>query len=237
MIMKKWFILLFFLLLGGIIWRFGRSLYMPVLLKMKGKETMESINKKIGKKVKQRLKSDLDKIGLEELPERIVLYAMKEEQLLEVYAVNPEGLQLLKTYPFTAFSGKIGPKLKEGDLQIPEGIYQVAYLNPNSSYYLSMKINYPNAFDRKKGALENRTDLGTNIFIHGKAATVGCIPIGDEAIEELFILAEKAVNQGIKVVISPKDFRKDATFPKIDFVDWEAELYEQILMEIKQLGI
>ena len=88
----------------------------------------------------------------------------------------------MRTFPFQGFSGTLGPKLREGDGQIPEGLYRIEYLNPNSSYHLSLKIDYPNAFDREKGRSDGRERLGYDIFIHGKSVTVGCIPIGDEAI-------------------------------------------------------
>ena len=77
--------------------------------------------------------------------------------------------------------------------------------------------------------------MGGDIFIHGKSATIGCIPIGDEAIEEVFLLAHKAMNNDIKVIISPRDFRVNSNFPEIDKIDWENELYELINNELKTL--
>ena len=126
----------------------------------------------------------------------------------------------------------MGPKLKEGDKQIPEGIYSIAYLNPNSSYHLSLKVDYPNAFDRAKARAEARTDLGGDIFIHGKAVTIGCIPIGDTAIEEVFLMASLAIKNRIKVIISPVDFRLGKAFPEIEHVNWEKELYDNIQTEL-----
>jgi murein L,D-transpeptidase YafK len=141
----------------------------------------------------------------------------------------------LKTYPFTAYSGKLGPKLEDGDKQIPEGIYKVQYLNPNSSYYLSIKINYPNEFDKSKSKLSNIADMGKDIFIHGKSATIGCIPIGDEAIEEVFVLTQKAINYKVDVIISPRDFRTNPNFPNIENIEWENELYALISEKLCQL--
>ena len=144
---------------------------------------------------------------------------------------------LIKAYEFTGFSGKIGPKLQEGDLQIPEGIYKIEYLNPNSSYHLSMKVNYPNAFDQRKGLSDGRSNLGSDIFIHGKNVTVGCIPIGDEGIEELFMLASKAIHKGIDVIIAPRDFRKNPTLPEIPEIAWEEELYDRLKVELKRMSV
>ena len=90
---------------------------------------------------------------------------------------------------------------------MPEGIYQLAYLNPNSSYHLSLKVNYPNAFDQKYAAIEGRDTPGTNIFIHGKAVSIGCLAIGDSAIEELFVLAAKTGISNVAVAIAPTDPR------------------------------
>lgn len=183
-------------------------------------------------------KTALERLGIRDLPNKILLLGLKEEQLLQVYSLSENGhYQLFKEYPFTAFSGKLGPKLKEGDKQIPEGVYKIEYLNPNSSYHLSMKVSYPNEFDKEKSTLGTISEMGGDIFIHGKAVTVGCIPIGDEAIEELFLLASHAIDNDIKVIISPRDFRTNPTEPSIDEIDWETELYAMIKLEMDQLPL
>jgi hypothetical protein len=97
--------------------------------------------------------------------------------------------RLVHRYPVLAASGALGPKLRQGDLQVPEGVYRVLWLNPNSSYHLSMKLDYPNAFDREHARRDRRTDLGGDIFVHGRAVSIGCVALGDPAIEELFVLA------------------------------------------------
>jgi murein L,D-transpeptidase YafK len=175
-----------------------------------------------------RLADDLDKAGFNGFPEMISMLIFKEERILELYGVNQNTHLLIKTYPITAFSGKLGPKLKEGDRQIPEGIYQIEYLNPNSSYHLSAKVNYPNSFDRQMAKNENRTNLGGDIFIHGKNKTIGCVPVGDRGIEELFILISHVLPARIEVIISPWDFRKKEDIPKIEKIDWELKIYDQI---------
>jgi len=211
---------------------------MPGINKIKGKETVQSRILTIEKNAKERLEQSLNNAGFREgYPEKIILVGFKEEQVLQVYANDSNGIQFVKEYPFTAFSGKFGPKLKEGDKQIPEGIYEVEYLNPNSSYYLSIKINYPNEFDISKSKYSKKSDLGSDIFIHGKSATIGCIPIGDEAIEEVFLLTQKAINNKVKVIISPRDFRTHPTYPDITAIDWEKELYSIIDNELFQLEL
>lgn len=209
---------------------------MPLINKTKGKETVESRVENIQEGVWNRLKYDLGIAGYKmDYPKEIILVAFKEERKLQVYAKAYDGIKLIKEYPFTAFSGQLGPKLKEGDKQIPEGIYKVEYLNPNSSYYLSIKVSYPNEFDKSKTKFTNVSEMGGDIFIHGKSATIGCIPIGDEAIEEVFLLTHKAMNNRIKVIISPRDFRVNSDFPEIEKIDWENELYEIINNELKTL--
>lgn len=200
------------------------------------RETVNSVINKIKDDVWVRIEKNLSSAGYENrYPRKIILLALKEERLLQVYANDNNKIKLIKEYPFTAYSGELGPKLQEGDGQIPEGIYKVEYLNPNSSYYLSIKVNYPNAFDKSKTKFSNHANMGGDIFIHGKAVTIGCIPIGDEAIEEVFMLTKKAINRGVKVIISPRDFRVNPDYPEIAGINWENELYKQISAELETL--
>jgi murein L,D-transpeptidase YafK len=193
-----------------------------------GEETIDSIQEKFGMMVRERLAKDLKKAGFSDFPEDISLLIFKEEKTLELYGKKSGQWNLIKTYPFTATSGQLGPKLQEGDRQIPEGIYRIGYLNPNSKFHLSAKINYPNDFDKKKATLDNRTDLGGDIFIHGNRMTIGCVPVGDRGIEELFLLMANARPRKIEVILSPRDFRKNDHFPKLAHINWAIELYEQI---------
>lgn len=215
----------------------GRSFYGPAVKKIKGKETVDMVIERIEVEVLRRLKQNFKSIGIKGAPNKLILVALKEEQVLEVYANLDGKIKLLKQYPFTAFSGELGPKLKEGDRQIPEGVYGIEYLNPNSSYYLSLKVSYPNAFDRLKTKYADQSRMGGDIFIHGKAVTIGCIPIGDEAIEEIFYMATKATKSNIKVIISPWDFRKKKAYPSIPSIDWEQELYDKIAIELEGIPL
>jgi murein L,D-transpeptidase YafK len=200
----------------------------------KEKQTIESIVEKYNPKVKASLQNNFAKNNIESNDFEMAILAFKKEQILEVVVRKNENesWKLLKMYPFTAFSGKIGPKLKNGDKQIPEGIYQMEYLNPNSKYHLSIKVNYPNAFDIEKAKLDGRTDLGGDIMIHGKSVTIGCIAVGDKNIEEIFILATKTKNKHFPIIIAPHDFRTNKTFPEIEAISWEKDLYENISKEL-----
>jgi len=183
---------------------------------------------------KQKLKRHLADADFVVYPKNLTLIGLKHERSLEVWTTkNGKNIHLV-SYPFTAFSGILGPKFKEGDKQIPEGIYGIGYLNPNSKYHLSMNINYPNDFDKRMAKKENRTNLGSAIMIHGKAVTVGCIPIGDEKMEELYFLAEKVGIKNIKVILAPVDFRRmDVKITKKNKRPWLKELYAQIKEEMK----
>lgn len=186
-----------------------------------------------------------DFIARRGFPKEVLFFADKSKRILSVYgrAGDKEKFEHLKDYPFTGFSGKLGPKLKRGDRQIPEGIYGIEYLNPNSTFHLSLKVSYPGDFDVKKALADGRKpeELGGDIMIHGRSGTVGCIPIGDDAVEEVFIIAAKAGIHNIKVIISPcnllsgeKNFAKDVGVP------WYGELIENIrteMLKYKALGV
>lgn len=118
-------------------------------------------------------------------PESVFLRVFKAERVLELWAraEGAEAYTFVKSYAFCSSSGGPGPKRREGDLQIPEGFYYIQRFNPASQYYLSLGLNYPNAHDRALGW------GGGDIFIHGGCRTVGCIPLTDEKIKELYVIA------------------------------------------------
>jgi murein L,D-transpeptidase YafK len=131
----------------------------------------------------------------------IYLRAFKYDKKLEVWArdkkSSPKFIHF-KTYDICATSGDLGPKRQEGDGQIPEGFYEIDLLNPTSNYYLSMRVNYPNYSDRLLG---NKKSLGGAIMIHGNCVTIGCMPITDECIKELYVLAVETKNKGAKIAV------------------------------------
>jgi hypothetical protein len=159
----------------------------------------------------------------------LAILAFKEEHVLELWKQGQdEEWAAVKSWDFTGYSGDLGPKQKEGDLQIPEGLYRIEYLNPNSSYHLSMKVDYPNPFDREQAQKEGRTDLGGDIMIHGSSSTIGCIPIGNEGIEELFFLIAENGYRNTRVIFAPRDLRDPLVEAPSDLVPWGDELYAQI---------
>lgn len=138
----------------------------------------------------------------------IYIRSFKYDSQLEVWVKQEikESFKLFKTYKVCALAGSLGPKRMEGDYQVPEGFYYINEFNPKSSYYLSLGINYPNESDK---VLSDSLRPGSAIYIHGSCVTVGCIPITDEQIDELYILAAYAKNSGqdfIPVHIFPIKF-------------------------------
>ena len=96
-----------------------------------------------------------------------------------------------------------------------------------------MKVNYPNEFDLDHAEYDGRTDLGGDIFIHGKAVSIGCLAMGDEAIEELFVLAAHVGTENIKVIIAPSDPRKTPLDPFLpNLPEWTPELYRRITDQV-----
>lgn len=191
--------------------------------------------KRYGLRVEPQLKSFFSKAGISYPPRDIALLAFKSERKIELWAKNSNKVwKHIHNYSLTGFSGRLGPKLLENDKQIPEGIYRLVNFNPFSSMHLSMMINYPNSFDKQKGYEDGRRNLGNNIFIHGKDLSVGCLAVGDSAIDQLFILARRVGLDHIQVIIAPNDLRKGKPSTR-NFAQpkWLPELYKQIAESLK----
>jgi hypothetical protein len=196
-----------------------------------GRRTVEDVMVDLGPEAEARLRARFARAGAPFPPRRAHLLAFKSERRLELWAESAGGRRKVHAYPILGTSGTAGPKLREGDEQIPEGIYRVTWLHPNSSYHLSMKLDYPNAFDREQAAREGRTRLGGDIFIHGSDVSIGCLAMGDPAIEELFVLAARIGREDLTVVIAPWDLRVKpvpATEKIAGGRPWLAQLYAQL---------
>jgi len=128
-------------------------------------------------------------------PKAIFIRIFKREQRLEVWAKGDTGQAYVhvKDYPVCASSGDLGPKRRMGDCQVPEGFYRINHFNPFSNFYLSLGLDYPNASDRYFSRGRNP---GGSIYLHGNCVTIGCVPIGDEGIKELYSLAVEARDNG-----------------------------------------
>ncbi len=126
---------------------------------------------------------------------QILLVAYKDEDVLELWVRNKSDrmFQKLNTYLVCARSGSLGPKRERGDNQVPEGFYHVDRFNPKSNFHLSLGLNYPNKSDRIKATAN---DPGGDIFIHGDCVTIGCLPMTDDKIKEIYSYAVFAKNNG-----------------------------------------
>lgn len=146
--------------------------------------------------ISQKTLALMDKIGTT-ASAPVLIRSYKQEAELEIWKQKSDGqYALLKTYPMCRWSGQLGPKLREGDRQVPEGFYTItpAQMNPNSHYYLSFNVGYPNAYDRALG----RT--GGDIMVHGICSSAGCFSMTDAQIGEIYAIAREAFNGGQRAI-------------------------------------
>ena len=195
-----------------------------------GRKTVQQRVAEFEGSVVTRLAPAFEHAGVRYPPAQLALVGLKSEQVLELYAADAvSSYRLIREYPILAASGGVGPKLREGDSQVPEGIYRIESLNPNSAFHLSLRVNYPNEFDRAQARRDGRQHLGGDIMIHGGAASIGCLAMGDEAAEDLFVLAARTGLANITVVIAPVDFRVgDLPEGRQSFPPWTNQLYTDI---------
>ena len=177
--------------------------------------------------------------GIAYPPTRFVLLGFKHERELHLLASRPDGgLAFVRSYPILGASGTLGPKLRQGDRQVPEGVYAIVYVNPNSVAHLSLALSYPNDYDLARAAEDGRDALGGDIMIHGGTTSHGCLAIGDEAAEELFVLAVDAGWDDAVVVLSPVDLRKHV--PPLDIREqpaWVSDLYGRLRAELDGMPV
>ncbi len=144
-------------------------------------------------RVRPALEHDLAAAGLV-FGSPVLLRAFKEELVLDLFVFHSKTqcFRFFRSYPIAASSGSLGPKLREGDGQVPEGFYQVpsSAMKPDSRYHLAFNLGYPNAYDRSLG----RT--GSLIMIHGNRVSIGCLAMTDEKIEEIYTLCAAAQENG-----------------------------------------
>ena len=148
---------------------------------------IEDIRRSVG----PRLITSLAKANLQ-LGAPSFIRVFKEEHQLEVWLKHEDTYTLFKSYQICTYSGKLGPKLKEGDRQSPEGFYSVntSALNPNSSYHLSFNLGFPNAYDQA----HSRT--GSYLMVHGNCVSIGCYAMTNQSIEEIYLIVEAALLAG-----------------------------------------
>ncbi|MDZ4664753.1 MAG: L,D-transpeptidase family protein [Bacteroidota bacterium] len=155
------------------------------------------------------LKKEITTAGFSVNTYEIYMQVFKHEKEVQVWMRNKNDpkFKLFKTYKICSSSGELGPKRVQGDGQVPEGFYYIEHFNPVSSYHLSMKVGYPNKSDSKKAT----GSPGGDIMIHGNCVTIGCIPIENDPIEELYILCVEAKDrkQNLRVDMFPCKFTQE----------------------------
>ena len=138
-----------------------------------------------------RFGARLDQAGVKPgMPVHLRIYKLESE--VEVWVQRQDRFELFETYPICMWSGRLGPKLKEGDRQAPEGFYTVSKdgLNPNSAHHLSFNLGFPNTYDQSKG----RT--GSFLMVHGGCASIGCYAVTDGVVDEIWALVTAALDNG-----------------------------------------
>lgn len=186
-----------------------------------------------GKKSENTFRPLCKRVGVSYPPRRITLVAFKEEKVVEVWGANPRGaFRRLSVYPILAASGAAGPKRHEGDRQVPEGFYRISALNPASQFHLSLRVDYPNTEDIAHRTVR-QTAMGGDIFIHGGAASIGCLALGDPAIEDLFCLITRASPSERRVIIAPQDIRTAGRIPE-SADPWVRNLYKRIQTTLRR---
>jgi murein L,D-transpeptidase YafK len=126
-----------------------------------------------------------------------LIRAYKKEAEFQIWKQRPDGRYVyLKTFPMCRWSGQLGPKVREGDRQVPEGFYSITpgQMNPNSAYYLSFNVGYPNALDRALG------HSGGSIMVHGACSSAGCFSMTDYQIAEIYAIARTSFNNGQRAI-------------------------------------
>jgi murein L,D-transpeptidase YafK len=141
------------------------------------------------------LQKEFEAKGLKWPAKYVYIRSFKYDAQLEVWVKNEakDKYRLFKTYKVCMQSGTMGPKRLQGDYQVPEGFYYINEFNPHSNYHLSLRLNYPNVSDR---ILSDSLRPGNGIYIHGSCVSVGCIPVTDEEIEEIYMITSYAKANG-----------------------------------------
>jgi murein L,D-transpeptidase YafK len=182
------------------------------------------------------LKKQFEAAGLQWPAKQIYIRSFKYDSQLEVWVRNSvqEPFRLFKIYSVCALAGTLGPKRMEGDYQVPEGFYYINEFKPNSNYHLSLGINYPNASDK----ILNDDNPGGDIYIHGSCITIGCIPIQDPQIEEVYILAMSAKSSGqdfIPVHIFPVRFNNVKSMAYFDKTTKDNPDIQKFAVKLKEV--
>ncbi len=191
-----------------------------------------------GAAARARLQPKFQAKGVAYPPQRLTMVVIKSTKQLMLYACAADSsYKYICSYPVLAASGVLGPKLREGDCQVPEGLYNLT-LEPNTPYHLALRLNYPNPTDWAHAKEDGREQPGSDILVHGKECSIGCIAMGDPVSEDLFVAAYDTADKNLPLIIAPVDFRTTA-IPAASATDpkWLPELYGQIKAALAELPV
>lgn len=204
-----------------------------------------------GEEARELLRAQCKSAGVVYPPKRIVLLALKDRKQLLMFAGGNgaagagaaggisganQRLALVQTFPLVSYSGGLGPKLREGDLQIPEGNYRIT--GSSARDMLSLAVDYPNAFDRARGLEDHRKKLGGDILIHGGSVSTGCIVVSNEQMQEVFVALDDVGFRNVQLLIAPCDLTKSQ--PQLNWSKqpkWLPKLYAQLKRDMSGLPI
>lgn len=190
-----------------------------------------------GASARNRMLPHFLRAGVPYPPARLVLLGLKEERQIQIYAPDHGGtLRFVRSMRVIAAAGGPGPKLREGDRQVPEGVYPIRYLNPNSAAYVSLMIGYPNAFDKARALKDGRKRLGGDIVIHGPTAgTAGCLALSEDSVEEVFTLVADTGVGRTRMILAPHDLRRRKPPPAVAGSEWTNALYARLSGDLAKL--
>lgn len=222
------------LALAGVAFWFFRQLSRPGITLPPAPRSVEDVMAILTPVIEPIWQKRCARAGVAYPPSRLVLVGLKLERLLEIYAPDASGrLRLLHTFPILAASGQAGPKLREGDLQVPEGFYRTVLLNPNSRFHLSLRLDYPSQEDISQAQADDRdtATLGGDIMIHGSSVSTGCLAMGDPAAEEIFFLASRVGLENISVLLAPSA----QPIPTAGQPSWIQERYRRLQAGLSEI--
>ena len=214
-----------FLILTGLIFNSARASFLD-------EQLVYSRVRDAYKSKKDTIEAQLTALGLSRSNFQVMVKAYKYEEKVRVFVKSKTAKKwmIYQTLSICSNSGTLGPKRMQGDMQVPEGYYSINHFNPYSNFHLSLGISYPNKSDKMKSTAK---DKGGAIYMHGNCVTIGCIPIQDEPIKEIYILCVLAKTAGqvnIPINIFPFDYTEEKwAVAKIKFpehTDFWANIFE-----------
>jgi murein L,D-transpeptidase YafK len=196
----------------------------------------KSGNKEVVNKIEDTLRKQFEQKKLAWPPAQLYIRSFKYDRMLEVWVKGEntkDPFKLFKTYRVCMQSGTLGPKRMEGDYQMPEGFYYINEFNPNSNFHLSLGLNYPNTSDKILG---DSLHPGSAIYIHGQCVSTGCIAIDNKPIEEVYLLASYARDEGqefIPVHVFPVKYNVKRSFEYLALVSKDNQALQKFAISLK----